>query len=144
VAPLLADTDVRVEVAGRGTSHLPGSDRVDFVGRVDDLATFLADAWVVGLPVRMGVGAPVKYVEALVTGVPVAATRDAVPDGGGGPAEPGVLVSDDPRAWADWVGRVVRDPDGVASLARDRRTAVLRERSWRAASGPLLEWVAGS
>lgn len=141
VVPLVASTGIRVEVAGRGTDGLGGSDDGDvvrFVGRVDDLPTFLSDAWLVAMPVKVGVGAPVKFAEGLVTGVPLLATVDAAD----GQAWPGLLVSDDPDAWAARVAEVVADPGPLRETSRDRRTQVLRERSWDRTNEPLLSWVA--
>ena len=140
VMPLArATTGIEVQVAGRGTEALTPPDGVTFVGRVDDVPTFLADAWVVGLPVMLGVGAPVKYAEALVTGVPLAVTTDGA--AGTAQAAPGVLVSDDAEAWARWIEQVVREPDRFRAAARERRTRVLAEQSWARTTEPLRRWV---
>ena len=101
-----------------------------FVGRVDDVSTFLADAWVVGVPVMLGVGAPVKYAEALAAGVPVVATTDGAA-GAEPPRVTGALVSDDPPAWAGWIERSVRDPGPARAAALGRRTV-----SSRSSPGP--------
>lgn len=138
VVPLT--TGINVEVAGRGTEGMTAPNGVTFVGRVPDVPTFLADAWVVGLPVMLGVGAPVKLAEAMVTGVPLVTTTDGAAGAEPGDAR-GVLVSDDPQAWARWIEHVVRDPERVRADARERRTLTLAEHSWDRVSEPLRQWV---
>jgi glycosyltransferase involved in cell wall biosynthesis len=133
-----AASGITIEVAGRGTERLSTADDVTFVGRVPDVPTFLADAWVVGLPVMSGVGAPVKFAEALATGVPLVATEDA----SDGDATTDVLVSDDPAAWARRIAEVVTDPHRFTTASRERRTRVMAERSWDRVTQPLRRWVA--
>lgn len=140
VVPHTRAAGIAVEVAGRGTGTLTAPDGVRFVGRVDDVSTFLADAWVVGVPVMLGVGAPVKYAEALAAGVPVVATTDGA--AGADAAEgDGALVSDDPHAWAGWIERTVREPGPARAAALGRRTRVLTEQSWARTTEPLRLWV---
>ena len=137
VVPLMGGEDIQVEVAGRGTDGLAARAGVRFVGRVDDLSAFLSDAWVVAMPVKVGVGAPVKFAEGIVTGIPLVATSDAAD----GDSAPGLLVSDDPGAWAEWVARIVADPEQPRAEALERRALALVERSWGRASEPLRHWV---
>ena len=131
------DRGIRFEVAGSGTEKWAPRTRVTYVGRVPDVARFLADAWVIGLPVRNGVGAPVKFAESLVTGVPLLATTDAV----SGEAPDDVLVSDDPAAWAQRIDAVVRHPDQHRMAASARRTCALAGSTWQRMSEPLCRWV---
>ena len=140
VPPTREATGIDVEVAGRGTEGMTAPDGVTFVGRVPDVPTFLADAWVVGLPVMLGVGAPVKFAEAMVTGVPLVTTTDGAAGTPGGEA-PGLLVSDDPAAWARWVERVVREPGPFRVDALDLRARTLVEHSWDRVTEPLRRWV---
>ncbi|MBF4768845.1 glycosyltransferase [Nocardioides agariphilus] len=137
VVPLVSSTDVRVEVAGRGTQGLAETDGVHFVGRVGDLSMFLSDAWLVAMPVKVGVGAPVKFAEGVVTGVPLLATGDAAD----GSTSPGLLVSDDPTQWAGRIAEVLREPDGFFAASRRRRSEALVERAWDATTEPLRRWV---
>src|SRR5690606_2996522 len=87
-------------VAGTGvadTGDWPGGLR--FVGRVDDLAAFTAAAAVVAVPVIEGVGAALKFGEALATGSAVIAT----PDAASALPSSGAYTSADPVEWADWI-----------------------------------------
>jgi glycosyltransferase involved in cell wall biosynthesis len=112
---------------------------VTFVGRVADVPAFLSDAWVVGVPVVRGVGAPVKLTEAMATGVPVLATVDGA---GGAPCEAaGMRVSDDAGAWVDWIEQVVGRPDGPRADARERRVRTLADQSWSQTTRPLCQWL---
>ena len=129
---------IRFEVAGAGTENWKARTDVTFLGRVPDVARFLADAWLVGLPVRNGVGAPVKFAESLVTGIPLLATTDAA---SGEEEPPDVLVSDDPAAWVQRINAVVRDPEPYRTAAHDRRTRVLAQGTWQRMSTPLCRWV---
>jgi glycosyltransferase involved in cell wall biosynthesis len=132
--------DVRCEIAGTGTEWvgdhaLPG---VEVVGRVPDLPGFLAGARAVAVPVRDGVGAPVKYAEALASGVPVVATTDGAPLR----HDLAALVSDDAAEWRAWLSANVASDGPPGIRAAPARATVLAELSWTAASAPLLAWVA--
>jgi len=139
VWPLLrqADHDLTCEIAGNpgGFHDLP--DGVRMVGRVPSVGAFLSSAAVVGVPVQGGVGAPVKYAEALASGVPVVATTEAAH----GLAVRGPLVSDDPEEWAKWVTDVVRAPLAPRAAATRTRAMVLSEVTWYAQTEPLRNWA---
>lgn len=140
VWPSLRDhTQMRCEVAGDGwnASQSPAGDGVHFAGRVPDIAQFLSDAWIVALPVKHGVGAPVKYAEALASGVPLLATADAVPVH----PEAAAHLSDDPRAWVAWVHGFLDDPASARINAERSREHTLTQHTWGAVTQPLLRWL---
>ncbi len=124
----------RCEVAGMGVvpNSLGGG-----IGRVTSLNHFLRSAAVIAVPVRNGVGAPLKYLEALVTGVPVVATKD----GAHGSDISGSVVSDDPAVWAEFILRSARS-QRVREEATKTRAKVLAEATWYRRSQPLREWAA--
>lgn len=127
--------DMRCEIAGAGVSgELP--EGVTSVGRVPSVPAFLHGAAVVGVPVLGGVGAPVKFAEALASGVPVVATVD----GAHGLGVQGGLVSNDAAAWVDWIVHAVDDPAKRAEALAVRRR-VMTEATWYARSAPLRDWV---
>lgn len=134
---LSAVPGLRCEVAGAGAQAGSVDPRLSFVGRVEDVHRFLSDAWVVGVPVREGVGAPVKYAEALVTGVPVVATDDGAPLH----REWAALVSDDPTEWTRRISEIVARPDRARAAAAAVRQAALVDLSWHGVSRPLVDWV---
>ncbi len=124
-------------VAGTGvddTSTWPPSMR--FVGRVEDLAGFTASAAVVAVPVRDGVGASVKFAEALATGAAVIAT----PDGANAFDEPPAFVSDEAGTWADWIVARLRRR-GREPAPSPSRAIALSTMTWDAAAAPIDEWL---
>lgn len=126
---------VRCEIAGEGAEVNPGAG-VTVHGRVPSIPEFLMDATVIAVPVMGGVGAPVKYAEALASGVPVAATVD----GAHGLSVHGGLVSDRPEDWVTWISTVAV---GALERAEARRTRdlVLTDFTWYARSAALREWA---
>jgi glycosyltransferase involved in cell wall biosynthesis len=125
----------RALVAGSGLggrqAKVPG---ISYVGRAEDLSAFLGRAATVAIPVRSGVGASVKYAEALASGAPVIATRDAAS------AHPGFgrYVSDEPDVWIRHLVNHLTEPAGWPTPERER---ALTELSWSAVSRPLDEWL---
>ncbi|MGC5166870.1 glycosyltransferase family 4 protein [Luteimicrobium sp. DT211] len=125
----------RALVAGSGlggrTSSAPG---ISYVGRVNDLAAFLGSAATAAIPVRSGVGASVKYAEALASGAPVIATEDAAS------AHPGFgrFVTDEPDVWIRHLVTHLTEPPAWPAPERDR---ALAELSWNAVSRPLDAWL---
>lgn len=135
-------TDVRCHIAGTGADHggsTPG-ERLSFLGRVESVPRFLSTAWIVAIPVLQGMGAPVKFAEALASGAPVVGTRDAVPAHGDWAA----LVSDDADDWVSWVTEVVANPNPHRVRSLRAREHTLSDLSWSRVSQPLLDWMDAS
>lgn len=127
----------RCLVAGSGVDDdRSWPDGARFVGRVDDLAAFGAAATVVAVPVITGVGASVKFAEALATGAAVVAT----PDGANAVDDPPAFVSDDPADWADWIADRLerRTLEGAPHQARG---FALSRLDWDAAVNPIDRWL---
>jgi glycosyltransferase involved in cell wall biosynthesis len=71
----LRAADVRLLVAGKGSEEIrPTDPRVEANGFVPDLRDLYLAAGCVAVPLLEGGGSPLKFVEALAFGVPVAAT----------------------------------------------------------------------
>ncbi len=68
---------LRVLVAGRGIVDPPADPRVQALGFVADLDEVYRQAHAVVVPLRVGGGSPLKFVEALAHGLPVVATPHA-------------------------------------------------------------------
>ncbi len=124
------------QIAGTGVVG-PLPPGVVAVGRVESLSDFLADATVVAVPVRNGVGAPVKFAEALASGAPVLASLAGAPN----LASLAACVSDEPSHWAHTLTDVLRRPDHYESVGRHARETVLRDGSWPTVSSPLIDWA---
>ena len=129
--------DARCRIAGTGLDAalaLPAG--VEFVGKVPSLADFTAEATVVAVPVIDGVGAAMKFAEALATGAAVIATPDAASAFPGAQAR----VSSDPAEWATWiVERLARRGSEPAPAAA--RAQVLAERTWTECAAPIENWL---
>lgn len=133
VWPGLAEIGARCEIAGTGAVIPPTSRDVTFVGRVPYLDTWTCDAWAIAVPVLGGIGAPVKYLEAVATRAPVLSTPDGAPNA----HHAALLVSLDPHAWTSALNTLL----GRDTPPRDSDID-LREFSWAAATAPLLAWLA--
>ena len=134
-----AATGATAHVAGTGAEAIvAGRPGVLDRGRVENLPGFLASAWIVGVPVRDGIGAPVKYGEALATGIPVLATVDGAPQ-----ANPGTTVSDNPGVWVDTLGRVLGDAAPPPMLRGAARADLLNRLSWSARAAELADLLGG-
>jgi glycosyltransferase involved in cell wall biosynthesis len=133
--------DAEFVVAGSGLppdlSAVPGvrylgrvADRADVVGRVDAMV----------VPVRSGVGAPVKLAEALAAGRPVMATTDAASAHPESPAR----VSDAASAWVDELGRLLVDGEAALEEGERARRFALGSLTWAQTTRPLVDWVRNS
>ncbi|MGN7861628.1 glycosyltransferase family 4 protein [Microbacterium sp. 22303] len=129
--------DAQCRIAGTGLDAavaLPSG--VEFVGKVPSLVDFAAEATVVAVPVIDGVGAAMKFAEALATGAAVIATPDAAsafPDSH-------AQVSADPEAWAGWIAeRLARR--GTDPTPAPERAQVLEERTWAECVAPIEDWL---
>jgi hypothetical protein len=135
LATLVPDAECRIAGTGMDTSSvLPAG--VAFVGKVPSLADFTAQATVIAVPVIDGVGAAMKFTEALATGAAVIATPDAASAFPDAPAQ----ISADPDAWATWIAARLthRATEPVPAAARAR---VLAERTWSACVAPVDDWL---
>lgn len=71
------DPEVRMLLVGRGLDGRAFDARVESLGFIDDLETAYTRADVVCVPLRIGGGSPLKFVEALAHGLPVVASSHA-------------------------------------------------------------------
>jgi glycosyltransferase involved in cell wall biosynthesis len=131
----VADAVVLVAGSGvEGEASWPAGAR--FVGRVDDLARFAADATVIAVPVLEGVGASVKFAEALASGGSVIAT----PDGANAFDDPPAFVSAESAEWAQWIIERLQHRSEEPAPAHSRSVA-LTELTWDAAVAPIHDWL---
>lgn len=131
-------TGVGCEVAGLDAGRVADGVRgLRTRGRVPSVAEFLVDASAVCVPVVNGLGAPVKFLEAVASGAPVlATTRGASRD-----ANLAILTSDAPDVWVAALERILRDGGPERARAREARRWVLAHGTWDAAAAPLVQWV---
>lgn len=130
---LLDVPGARCEIAGSGAVLDPSTSKgASFVGRVPALDEWTSDAWAVVVPVVGGIGAPVKYLEALASGAPVLSTTDGAPTS----RDDAVLVSDHPEAWIRVLRTLLTGP-----AAPERSDVDVSRFSWESATRPLLDWL---
>jgi hypothetical protein len=129
--------DAKALVAGSGVTGAEGwPDGAHYVGRVIDLAAFAASSTVLAVPVLEGVGASVKFAEALASGGAVVAT----PDGSNAFDAPPAFISADPVEWADWIAARLRKRSIEPAPALSRAIA-LRDLTWHEAVAPIDAWL---
>ena len=131
--------DARLLIAGGGEppDATLAAPRVEFMGRVPDIAQFLGSVAVVAVPVLRGPGTPVKFAEALASGAAVAATADAA---SGNPDAPAVMTND-PVEMARAICGLLTRPDEAARRGAAGRAYALARCPWSATQQPLVNWV---
>jgi polysaccharide biosynthesis protein PslH len=109
---------------------------VHVTGRVDDVRPFVRDAAVYIVPLRIGGGTRLKIFEAMAMGKAVVSTTVGAE---GLPVVDGthVVLADDPRAFADAIVGLMRDPARRATLESAARALVVERYDWSAVAGQL-------
>lgn len=112
---------------------------IEITGFVEDLRPHLAAGQVIVVPLRYGGGTRLKIVEAMAMGRAIVSTRLGAE---GIDAAPGkdILISDDPKEFADGVVRLIRDREYAASVGRAGRELAVARYSWRAAGDNLVNF----
>jgi glycosyltransferase involved in cell wall biosynthesis len=116
---------------GKDSRSTPGLKVVDFV---PELRPYIAKAAVAVAPITVGAGVSNKLGEAFATGTPVVATRLACGDL---PVRDGVhlLLADDPKAFAEKVVRLLREPELRRHLALNAQRLVEEAYDWEIVAG---------
>ncbi|WP_162259141.1 glycosyltransferase family 4 protein [Oerskovia sp. Root22] len=131
--------DAEWHVAGSGTpARFAEIEGFRGLGRVPALTDLTAVSRVVGVPVRAGVGAPVKFGEALATGRPVIATTDGASAHPGSPAR----VTNDTDEWVAWlVERLGPDPALADDEGRRTYRWAMDQLPWERTTAPIVAWL---
>jgi glycosyltransferase involved in cell wall biosynthesis len=110
-------------------SEWQSRDGVVFVGEVDDVRPYFADAAVSVVPLHVGGGTRLKILNAWAMGTAVVSTTKGCE---GLPARDGenLLIADTPVSFADAVIRLLRAPDLQAALRASARKLVEAEFGW--------------
>lgn len=110
---------------------------IDALGRVESLTDLAAAAVAVVVPVVDGVGASVKFAEALATGRPVLATHDGASAHPHSPA----VVSDDPATWIAQLTKWLGGPEETHRLGQETRAYAMQCATWSHVCAPLVDWA---
>lgn len=111
---------------------------IELTGYVEDIRDWVRDASCVVVPLRVGGGTRLKITTAWALGRPVVSTSvgceglEAV-DG------ENILIRDDPRSFAEAVGRLLRDAELRARLGAGGRRTAERVYSWDVVAAPLID-----
>jgi glycosyltransferase involved in cell wall biosynthesis len=115
----------------REVQALARPPRVVVTGEVPDVADWLLRAEVGVAPLRIGAGMQNKLVQAMAAGLAVVATPVAN-EGNGATPETHLWLRKEPRAFADAVIALLRDPAARARLGAAARAHVERHWTWEA------------
>jgi polysaccharide biosynthesis protein PslH len=138
--------DVQLQIVGHGSPEVLDELRgpgIEVTGRVPDLRSYLDDATVAIVPLRIGGGTRLKVVEAMSMGKAIVSTALGaegiqVADG------EHCLVADNTTEFAEAVCRLLDDPDLRRRLAINARALAVEDYSWQRSSdhmSALLERV---
>jgi sugar transferase (PEP-CTERM/EpsH1 system associated) len=134
--------EARFVIVGRQPSpavrRLAGAPGVAVTGAVPDVRPYLAGAALAVCPLRLARGVQNKVLEAMAMGRAVVASPAALE---GLDAEPGrhVLAADGAAAWRQTVKALLGDPDRRGAIGRAAREHIVRNYTWEARLGPLVE-----
>jgi glycosyltransferase involved in cell wall biosynthesis len=132
--------EARLMLAGPGEppAAVAGRPGVEYVGRVDDLARLLGRVRVAVVPIIDGIGARVKFGEALASGVAVVSTSAGAE---GFEAEGTFSLADEANAFASACIELVGDRDRAERLGRRGRAFAFERCLWSRTSEPLIRFV---
>ena len=142
-AVLRAVPEARLRLAGPGRPPpaILAQPGVEAVGRVADLAGFLGAVRVVVVPIVRGIGARMKFGEALASGAAVVATSTGAE---GFEAEGAFVRADDPDAFAAACADLLADGARAAALGRAGRAVAFERFRWETVTEPVLRFVRGT
>lgn len=141
--------DAEFVVAGKGVdSHFKqfASERVRFLGFVDDIETLYSSSAVVVMPIRFGGGIKIKTIEAMANCCAIISTSIGIEETGAVDQQH-VLIADEPVEFADKLIMLLLDDNLRRYLAKNAWTLATKRFSWEARSEKLetlLEQVTGT
>ncbi|HEY6878293.1 MAG TPA: glycosyltransferase, partial [Polyangiales bacterium] len=119
---------------------LHGRDGVTVTGTVPDVAPYLERSRVALAPLRAGSGSRLKILEALEASRPMVVTTAGL-EGLEALANAGVLIADEPAAFAHAVVALLRDPARAQELGQQGRRAVHEAFLWDRTLAPMFDAI---
>lgn len=137
---LQLDPEVRLDVIGRndGDMKLRHQDSIVMHGFVDDVRTYLEQAAVVIVPIRVGGGTRLKVLEAMSMGKAMVSTSIGV-EGIQVEHDKNVLIADTPQEFARAVYRLQNDAELRGRLGQAARELVINQYRWDVIGQRLLD-----
>lgn len=137
---LEAAPDARLVIAGPGDPPvelvaLPGADHV---GRIDSLAELLGRVRLALVPIRGGIGARVKFGEALASGAAVVSTSEGAE---GFEAEGAYARADGAAEFAQACAELLRDEARARELGAAGRELALSRLTWERTTEPIVRFA---
>lgn len=143
ILPYIVDEiqDVKFYVIGGGvTDRLKAlaSNNIIFVGRVEDVRSYVGKCKVFVCPLIFGSGIKTKNLEAMAMGVPVVTTTIGAENIHAADGEDW-LVADDEKEFAKMVISVIKQPDLHESLQKNAYNFVVKNFTWKVAEEKFKE-----
>jgi glycosyltransferase involved in cell wall biosynthesis len=136
-----ARPDARLLLVGRqpapAVRELAGPD-VDVTGTVPDVQPYLERASCTLAPLSAGGGSRLKILESLAAGRPVVSTSIGA-EGLDDLVGHGIVVTDDPRSFADAVVALLNDAGWAERLGTEGHSRVVERYTWDKTLAPLLD-----
>lgn len=133
--------DVTLTVTGDPADKpLPQAANLTQTGVVEDVRPWVARSWCSIVPIHSGGGTRLKILEALALGTPVVTTTKGA-EGLDAQHDVHLLIADTPRAFAEAVLRLFREPGLRARLAEAGYRLAQAKYDWSATVPRLLELV---
>jgi glycosyltransferase involved in cell wall biosynthesis len=141
-AVLAAVPDARLVLAGPGAPppELLALAGVDHVGRADSLAGLLGRVRLALVPIRDGIGARVKFGEALASGAAVVSTTEGAE---GFEADGAYVQADGAAEFARACAELLRDETRARELGAAGRRLALARLTWKRTTEPLVRFAEG-
>jgi glycosyltransferase involved in cell wall biosynthesis len=111
---------------------------VETLGRVTSLAELLGRVRVAVVPIRLGMGARMKFVESLASGAAVVSTSEGAE---GFDADGAFVRADDAAGFSHACIELLLDSDRAHELGRRGRDVALTRLTWDRTSAPLMDWA---
>jgi len=148
IFPLLhsADPSLSVNIVGRNPSRRliefsTACSNVKVMGRVPDVRSHVQRARVCIVPLLSGSGTRLKILEAFALGTPVVSTTIGA-EGIFATNGEHLLISDDPKEFAEYVLELVHDCEKSLRISKNARCLVEERYDWKKIGGALIEQIA--
>jgi polysaccharide biosynthesis protein PslH len=118
----------------------PSAPNITLTGYVDDIKTLIASSWISVAPLLSGGGTRLKILEAMSVGTPVVSTSKGA-EGLDATIGEHLLVADEPRVFADYVVKILKDKNLHDKIAANAYKFVKETYDWEAIMPHFLHLV---